>query len=282
MLSNLKAYFRPKSIPEALALLEKNSGSILVVAGGTKLLQIQNNIVQELVDITALGLNYIRESSSEIRLGATTPLQYLVDSATAGGMLAEAARLSDRSTMIRNVSTVGGQLISTTPLSPLYCAFLALQAQVRIAGGSEFALAMNIFLNKKGLEGGLLVEVIVPKTKPTTFSAIAPIQSNGQHPLICACTRITFMNSTCSEAKLAITGTQKVPQRLHAVETFLEGKELNEANVAAAADIACEMYHPISDAMASEEYRNEVARVVVKRTLRDCLEQFEDNLESQT
>ena len=54
MLPNLKGYYRPKSIPEALALLEKNSGTILVIAGGTKLALSNNKTVQELVDITSL------------------------------------------------------------------------------------------------------------------------------------------------------------------------------------------------------------------------------------
>jgi len=75
VLSNLKNFFRPKSIPEALALLEKNSGSILIIAGGTKLLKNQNNIVQELVDITGLDLDYINDADGLTRIGATTPLQ---------------------------------------------------------------------------------------------------------------------------------------------------------------------------------------------------------------
>ena len=75
MLSNLKNVFRPKSIPQALALLEKNSGSILIIAGGTKLLQTKNNIVQELVDITGLELNYMNDEDGLTRIGATTPLQ---------------------------------------------------------------------------------------------------------------------------------------------------------------------------------------------------------------
>ncbi|MCH8956221.1 FAD binding domain-containing protein, partial [candidate division KSB1 bacterium] len=80
VLSNLKNLFRPKTIPEALALLEKNSGSILIIAGGTKLLQTQNNIVQELVDITCLDLDYINNNAGLTRIGAITPLQKLVES----------------------------------------------------------------------------------------------------------------------------------------------------------------------------------------------------------
>ena len=100
MLSNLKGYFRPKSIPEALALLEKNSGSILVIAGGTKLVLTENNVVQELVDITSLDLNFIKEESGITRIGATTRMQQIVDSPLltkhTDGLLPAAALLSNK------------------------------------------------------------------------------------------------------------------------------------------------------------------------------------------
>lgn len=281
MLSNLKKLFRPTSIPEALALLEKNSGSILIIAGGTKLLQTQNNIVQELVDITALNLDYIKDEDSLIRMGATTPLQKLVDSQKsknlANGIVSQGALLCHHSKMIRNVSTLGGELATTNSLSTLYCALLVLQAQVRIAGGEEFALAMNIFLNKKNLGGGLLVEVIIPAMEPQTYAALAPIFHNG-NPLICACARITLNERKCQIAKIAITGTERVPQRLHEIEDYLEGKSFTTANIETAADKAAEQYVPISDSLASKEYRKEVSRSVVKKALLKCL----DNVESTT
>ncbi len=282
MLSNLKGYYHPKSIAEALALLEKNSGSILVIAGGTKLVQSQNDIVQELVDITTLPLNYIKKSNGTIRIGAVTPLQSLGGSPllldSVGHILADAALLSNHSQMIRNVSTVGGELVSSGPLSVLYCALLVLQGQVRIAGGEEFALPMNIFLNKKGLGGGLLVETVIPQLNEQTYSALAPIINNRGQIIICACARLTAKNGSCKDVKVAITGCPKVPQRLDGVEKQLEGQVMTEAHMSLAAEEAYEGCHPISDDLASEEYRKEVSRVVVKKALLSCLEQAEDDL----
>jgi len=279
VLSNLKNFFRPKSIPETLALLEKNSGSILIVAGGTKLLQTQNNIVQELVDITGLDLDYINDADGLTRIGATTPLQKLVESQKsknlANGIVSQAAQLSHHSKMIRNVSTLGGELVTTNSLSTVYCALLVLQAQVRIVGGEEFALAMNIFLNKKNLGGGLLVEVIIPAMEPQTYAALAPIFHTGR-PLICACVRISLSKGKCQIAKIAITSTERVPQRLHEIEEYLEGKTFTTAIIETAADKAAEQFMPISDSLASKEYRKEVSRSAVKKALLKCL----DNAES--
>jgi len=134
--------------------------------------------------------------------------------------------------MVRNVATLGGELVTSGPLSVLYCAFLILQAQVRIAGGEEFALAMNIFRNKKQLSGGLLVEVLVPPPQPETHAALYAIMSHRvPKPLICAAARITHSEHDCTSAKIAITGTQGVPQRLHEAEKVLEGKPLIADNI---------------------------------------------------
>lgn len=284
MLSNLKRYFRPKSIPEALALLEKNSGSILVIAGGTKLVKSRNNIVQELVDITNLPLNYIKVTDNEVRLGATSTMQTLVESPvlarTTSGLLSKAALLSNRSKAIRNQSTLGGELISSGPLSVFYCALLVMQAQVRIAGGEEFALAMNIFLNKRGLGGGVLVETIIPRFAENTYAAMVTIGAENENALICACARLTFKQSACHDVKLALSGTEPVPQRLGQVENLLEGETFNSTSIAQASDLAYECYHPYSDWLASEEYRKEVSRSLVRRTLEQCLSQAEDGMET--
>ena len=189
----------------------------------------------------------------------------------ANGILSQAARLSHHAKMIRNVSTLGGELVTSNSLSTLYCALLILQAQVRIVGGEEFALAMNIFLNKKNLGGGLLVEVIIPAMEPQTFAGLAPIFYNGK-PLICACARITMKKRECQIAKIAITGTERVPQRLHEIEEYLEGNSFTLANIETAADKASEQYVPISDSLASKEYRKEVSRSAVKKALLQCLE----------
>lgn len=277
MLSNLKGYYRPKSIATALGLLDKEAGSVLLIAGGTKLNLTDDPSVKELVDITCLPLNYIKENLGEFRIGATTTLQCLAESPVLGSssahIIPKAALLSNHSRMIRNVSTLGGELVTTGSLSVLYCALITLQAQVRIAGGEEFALPMNIFLDKKGLGGGVLVETIVPKTTVPSYSAIAPILNDRGKPMLCVCARISVKKGAFHDTKIAITGTAGMPKRIRVVEKELNGRQLNEAIIIQAADAAYEAYHPATDKFASEEYRKEVCHLVVKRALLDCLEQ---------
>ncbi len=282
MLTNLKRFYRPKSIAEALALLEKNSGSILVIAGGTKLVKTRNSIVQELVDITGLGLDYIRENNGIVRIGATTPLQKMVESqllkTAYQGIVNEAAQITHRSKMIRNASTMSGELVTTNSLSVLYCAFLVLQAQVRIVGGEEFALAMNIFKNKKELSGGLMVEVLIPALKENTFTAIETLQQKQGLPVIAASARVTLEKGKCTQIKLAITGTRNCPKRLHAIEDTMIGQELNHANIERFSNEINSHYFPVTDTFATEEFRKETSPLVIKKVLNRCLENAENNL----
>jgi CO/xanthine dehydrogenase FAD-binding subunit len=280
MLSNLKGYFCPRSIPEALAHLEKNSGSILVIAGGTKLVMTENHVVQELVDITSLPLSYIKEERGILRIGATTRIQQMVESPVLArytdGLLPLAASISHPSRLVRNIATLGGELVTTTPMSPLYCALLVLQGQVRLAGSEEFALAMNIFLNRKGLAGGLLIETVVPQLEHTTFSGFAFIPGSTGLPVICAAARVSVRKGCFEKVKLAISGTPKVPQRAHEAEDFLDGSECNEGNISKAAGQAYDAFQPLSDHSASSDFRKEASRLVVKKALSQCMEKWEE------
>lgn len=283
MLSNLTGYFRPRSIAETLALVQKNSGTILVIAGGTKLVPSQNDTVKELVDITGLDLDYIKEDMGVIRVGATTPLQKLVEEPLIrkmyNGIVSQAVSLTHHSRMLRNMSTIGGELITTNALSILYCVMLVLQAQVRIAGGEEFALAMNIFLNKKGIAGGLLMEVLIPYIRNRTYAGMGSIsQPHQPSPLIFAGARLSLNKGLCENVKIALTGSERVPQRIPAAETLMAGRRLSSETIELVASRVYESYQPMTDSLASEEYRKEVSRLVVKKALTQCLEQAEEEL----
>ena len=282
MLPNLKRYHRAQSIPEALALLHKDSGTIVLLAGGTHLMRSRDPNVREVVDMRDLGLDYVNESQGVLRVGATTPIQKLADdprvAEVGDGILAEAARWSHRSILIRNMATIGGDLVSSGPLSVLYTALLALQAQVRIAGGKEFALAMNIFLNKKGVGGGILTEVLIPELPANTFSALMPlVVPYAPEPILCVACRITFERGYVTEPKIAVSGLSPVPQRMPAVEWALEGEQLTEKTILLAGDRVAHTIEPVTDAYASADYRREVGAFLVRKALEHCLDLAESS-----
>lgn len=283
MLPNLRRYHRPKSIPEAIALLHKDSGTIVPLAGGTHLVRSGDPGVREVVDLRDLGLHYIREQQGVLRIGAMTPIQEVADDPWVLGFaqscLAMGARWSHRSRLIRNVSTVGGELATTGPLSVLYTSLLALQAQVRMAGGEEFAVPMNIFLTKVGLGGGILTEVVIPALAAETFAVLVPLPvPNSPAPIMSVAARLTFKQGYVTDPKIALSGMSPVPQRIQAAESILEGEELTEKMIVQVGDLVTQSIEPTSDIYASADYRKEVSAFLVRRALERCRDMAHSSL----
>ena len=81
MYENIQEYYFPKSISDVVAKLQKHSSkSAVVCAGGINLTWRKLPKVTCVIDISRLGLSYIKSDKTRIRIGATTTLQELVDS----------------------------------------------------------------------------------------------------------------------------------------------------------------------------------------------------------
>ncbi|MEM2394662.1 MAG: xanthine dehydrogenase family protein subunit M [Candidatus Bathyarchaeia archaeon] len=105
-----------KSVEEAVALLSVGKGKL--IAGGTDLLtvlkdQIHCEYPELIINIKTIpNMNYIREDSGVLKIGALATLAEIADSPLVKGkykVLADAAR-SIGSPQIRNVGTIGGNL----------------------------------------------------------------------------------------------------------------------------------------------------------------------------
>lgn len=68
-------------------------------------------------------------------------------------------------------------------------------------------------------------------------------------------------------ASIAYGGIETHPVRAKAVERALEGQRLDDESVAAACRLAAEKLSPITDALASSWYRQQVLPVHLKRLL---------------
>ncbi|HMK84252.1 MAG TPA: xanthine dehydrogenase family protein subunit M [Candidatus Bathyarchaeia archaeon] len=113
------SYFEPKSVQDAVDILNRHSGEATVMAGGTDLLsRFKNDIRTELrgyvVDISGLELDYIEpRPDGGLRIGATTSLSAVAESQLVrdrAPLLAMAAG-DVASPPLRNMGTVGGDLL---------------------------------------------------------------------------------------------------------------------------------------------------------------------------
>jgi carbon-monoxide dehydrogenase medium subunit len=67
--------------------------------------------------------------------------------------------------------------------------------------------------------------------------------------------------------RIAFGAVGPVPIRATAIESLLDGKELNEALIAAAEEMVGDVIAPITDVRATARYRSHMCRVMLRRGL---------------
>lgn len=267
---NLREIHKPTTLADALKLLQQPS--TVALAGGTELIAGKRRDVRAVVDLSALGLSYIRERDGAIAIGATTTLAELAESpilrAVANGVLAQAAHRSAAS-VLRNQGTIAGTLI-TEPDGILAVALLALDAQVTIVRKDTRLVALADFLSMRDdlLMMGLLTEIAIPMTNPrASLQTVARTPSDKPIVSVCAAARIE--DSVARDVRIALGGVADIAVRASAAEEALEGRTLNDAVIENAARTAAEGLTRHGDFRGSAEYRQEMAAVLTRRAVRE-------------
>jgi len=271
MLANVTEYHKPTNVDEALRLLRRRSVRTVPLAGGTALLARRDTTIQAVVDLSALGLDYVRRQTNGIEIGAMTTLQALVTSPVlqsyAGGLLATAAHDTATRT-IRNTATVGGSIMACGPSTDIVVALLALGAIVLPAQGDSRPLG----------------DVLSGAHSPKLITAVRlPLDMEGWASALCRVARLPsdqaiinvacvlhIEDGICRDIRLAAGGVASTPVRLDAAKHVLRGERLNDAGIQAAMLAAQEQVHPPTDVLGSSEYRRAMLGVLVRRAVEQC------------
>lgn len=281
MFDHIQAFYRPSSIPEAVRLLRRGSHQTRIVAGGTDLVVERDRSIRFLVDVTRLGLDYIRQDRSGLAVGATSTMDSLVHSpkirALADGILATAASTCG-SVQVRNVATLGGNLASASPAADTATPLLVLDARVVMAGprGRRKVSLEQFFTGprKTLLNGALLVEIAIPALPRGlrtgwSFQKLGRIQADIAVVNVAAGLAVDRAGR-CAWARIALGAVGPTPMRAHKAEALLAGQILTQELVDRVGDAVMQQVRPIDDLRASAEYRREMSRVLVRRALAEC------------
>ncbi len=278
MLLNLERYHRPKSLKEALSLLTgKANGSVVPIAGGTHVVSSNNQEIKELVDLAGLRLSFIKAEPTRLRIGATATLQQIADSSKLRkppfSILVEACQSTSVSKMIRNVATIGGELIEASPYSDIATTLLALDAEATLAINHAQAMSLPFckFLDsgpKGALQGGLFTEVLIPAPSASVGAAFVRLSQIQSSPtIINVATLLELNDQVCTKARVAIGAVGPYPIRLTAVESALEGAIITTNQIDSVSEGVLDQIQAFSDARASAEYRRAVSSILVRRSL---------------
>ena len=252
-----------------------------MVAGGTDVIVRADPDIRSLVDITRLGLNYIRRKGDGWAIGATT-LMAEIEASTAmrglaGGILAKAAAACG-SVQMRNMATVGGNLANASPAADMATPLLVLDAAVMAAGprSRRKVALLDLFCipGKTVLGKALIVEVILP-AQPRggrtgwSYQKLGRTESDISLVNVAAGMQLDA-KGRCRWARIALGAVAPTPVRARSAEGLLAGRKLDQSLIErACAEVAREV-SPITDIRATADYRREMSRVLAMRALEEC------------
>jgi carbon-monoxide dehydrogenase medium subunit len=276
-------FYNPKTLSEAVEILYSREESKLL-AGGQSLIPMMKLRIfspEELISITGIKelQPYIKQDGDLIKIGSTTTHDMLGQSdllRKVAPVLSEAAsEIADQ--QIRNRGTIGGNIAHGDPSTNLSAALLVLDADIEVVGkkGKRVIPIKEFFIDlfTTALEHDEIITEIsfkTPKGTKQKFMKIA--KSDTAFPMAFVAVSLKTSNNKVEEARLALGVAGPVPMRAIEAEDFLRGKKLEKETNRKAAQIASENLEPPADVHASAEYRKQLLKVLVQRSLDSLME----------
>jgi len=273
-------YEAPTTIDEALALLAANPDEAKILAGGHSLIPAMKLRLAQptlLIDIGRIkDLSYIREDGNQILIGAMTT-HYQLESSTLlrkiCPLLPEcASQIGD--VQVRNKGTIGGSVAHSDPAGDWPAAIIALAAEMIVVGtnGERAIKADEFFVDLLTTDlsaGEILREIRIPKPAGRFGHAYQKVRHPASGFAVVGVAVALQVGSArgCESAAVGITGVASKAYRAGAVEQALQGKQLNDQAIAAAAAHATDGVDANSDLYASEDYRRHLAQVYTRRAI---------------
>ena len=276
-------YFRPASLPEALALLSTYPDDAKVLAGGQSLislLKLRLANPKYLIDLGGIdGLNYIRKETEgrteRIAIGAMTTYAEIKGSQLLQSrcpLLPQTASVVG-DVQVRNLGTLGGSLAHADPAGDMPAAILALGADLKAVGpkGDRWIKAEDFFLGFYATALSpheILTEIRVPLSAKRKSAYIKAARRPSDFALvgIAVCLE-AGQGGTCERIAVGVTGVTDKPYRAKSLEAKLKGKKLDRATIEAAAPAITEGVDVIGNIHASADFRSHLARVHLFRTI---------------
>ncbi|MEO8953290.1 MAG: FAD binding domain-containing protein [Ktedonobacteraceae bacterium] len=276
-----QTYFQPTSLEEALELLEQYAGRARLVVGGTDVLvELQRGVrpTNTLIDITALrDLNYIREENGFLLLGAlTTHNDVIASSACVRYALPLAQACWEvGAPQIRNRATIVGNLVTASPANDTIAPLMALGAELIVSRrGGERVIALDEFytgFRRTALQPAELIrEIRIPMMTDKQHGLFLKLGLRRAQAIsvIDFAIVLTFNNDEIADARITLGSLAPTVVHARKLETYLQGKRLDEEVCQQAGRVAREDVTPIGDIRGSATYRLETLDALIAHGLR--------------
>jgi len=275
----------PKTLPEALEMMDKNS-KVMPLAGGTSLLvDLRGRLSHPhtLINIGALDeLRGIRIEEGYVVVGSAVTMADLkrdVLIAKHGQVLQQATTVF-ANPLVRNRATIGGNLAYGSPAADAAPPLLILDAEIELMSkDAQRAVPLKEFITgvrKTVRHPGELVTAIrwpiPPAGTVSVFRKLGLRKADAISVLSIAVMLHPKDTGDCDQVRIALGAVAPTPIRILAAEELLGREPLTPGVITRAAQLASEATQAIGDIRASAAYRKRVVTALVQRLLTDLAE----------
>ncbi len=278
-------YHSPRTLGDALVMLEKYGEEAKVLAGGQSLIPMMKlRLLQpeHVIDLNNIpDLSYIEDRRGSIAIGALARHSDLERSPLIREKLpiiGEAAeQIADQ--QVRNLGTMAGSACHADPAADWPAVLQALDASFVVRGKDERVVPATQFFrgpfDTVVRQGEIMTEIDVPvpqgdrvgQTYLKFERRAGDFATVGVAAVVCV-----DGDGAIASGALALSAVAPAAYRATDAEKIMEGKKPTQRLIEEAASAAAAPSSPASDLRGSAEYKKEMARVFVRRALKTALE----------
>jgi carbon-monoxide dehydrogenase medium subunit len=278
-------YLVPETLQEACALLGQYGSKAKVLAGGSDLIvKMKNGILKPEFLVTLKNLDELKgvryEPGVGVVIGARTTHTMVMESPVLKerfpSVSASAATMAAH--QVRNLGTLGGNMVNAVPSADMPPILIALDAKARIVGqAGERVVPVEEFFAGPGRtvlgEDEILKDIVIPD-QPTTGSNYIKfgLRKAGALAVVGVASSVKIEDSVIKDVRIVLGAVAPVPMRAKEAEATLRGKKVSEELINQAGKTAAAEAKPINDIRGSIEYRRNLVDVLTRRSLKAAIE----------
>jgi carbon-monoxide dehydrogenase medium subunit len=286
-------YAAPRTVAEAVALLNSRGDRARVLAGGTDIIvQVRENRrdLDMLVDIKHIPeVNVLAyDAAVGLRLGSAVPCFRVYEDRVVAraypGLIDAVALIGG--IQIQSRAGVGGNLCNASPAADTIPALIAHAAVAVVAGpNGNREVPVEKFCTAPGrtvlARGELLVELRMPAPAARSGGAYLRFIPRNEMDIAVAGAGATVTldeaKTRCTAARIALAAVAPTPLFVAEAGAVMTAGPVTDARIAEAAAAAQAASRPISDMRGEAEYRRHLVGVLVQRALKAAVARAKEN-----
>jgi aerobic carbon-monoxide dehydrogenase medium subunit len=281
-------YHEPRSVDEATRLLDEIGKEASVLAGGTDLLvnmKMGKTAPKHIVSLSRIeDLKGVKREQGSLTLGACVTAGELKEQeeikSEFNGLCQSAGSLG--SPLIRNLATVGGNIVTARPAADLPPSLMAYGASIVLKKEKgERIIPLEGFFKGPGQTAIEAQEILcgVVLIEPPPYSGGGYVKLGVRKALeislvnVAAFIALDGPNGPIKEARIVLGAIAPMPIRSPSAEAVLMGERPDDELFEEAGTAASKDAKPIDDFRGSADYRREMVKVLTRRALKLAYEE---------